>query len=578
MIKYFFYILSTIIAYQFFTSCASPSSPTGGPKDTIPPTLIHSIPLNQTINFKEQTITLEFDERIKADKIKEQLIITPLIESEYEFTIKKNTFKITFNEPFKDSTTYTLNFREAIQDLTEGNPTNNNKFTFSTGSYIDSLSITGYVKDLLTYDTLKNITIGLYNTPDTITIFNGSPYYFTEVDEHGKYLIENIKNGKYLLYAFSDDNKNLKLETNKESYGFVKDTILLDTGLIVKNVDLIHLDLSPFKKMTALASGKYFEINFNKYILDYEITPVNSNHPLLTNRAKENKAIRVYNNFDSIDSLQIAFVARDSINSIVQDTVFAKFSQSRRKTDDLTVQITPKDRSAIPPSFAAQLTFNKPIITYNLDSIFIQYDTTKISNIHDSTFVWSKNNDILNFDVHIDKILIDTLIAQKQRMITAQSDSAIKQKEQIPLKKQMSSKEKQEAPKINQGLQLYFGTEAFTTADNDTSKAMGYSYKFIDPTNYGIQNISVQTSYTSYTIQLLKENYEIVQEVKNQNNFSFNTIEPGKYKIRVLIDANEDGVWSPGNMLEQIEPEPVYIYPDVLVIRADWQTSLTLTF
>ena len=63
------------------------------------------------------------------------------VSSEYEFTLKKNTFKITFDEFFKDSTTYTLNFRESIQDITEGNPTKDNKFTFSTGDYIDSLSI-----------------------------------------------------------------------------------------------------------------------------------------------------------------------------------------------------------------------------------------------------------------------------------------------------------------------------------------------------------------------------------------------------------------------------------------------------
>jgi hypothetical protein len=245
--------------------------PTGGPRDTIPPVLINSIPFNQSLNYKGKSITLEFDERITTDKIKDQLIITPLTASEYEYTIKKNALKITFEEPFSDSTTYSLNFRESIQDITEGNPTDDSKFTFSTGSYIDSMSITGYVKELLTYDTLENVIIGLYRAQDTITIFDGSPYYFTEIEEDGSYLIENIKNGKYLLYAFIDANKNLQLETNKEAHAFSKDTILLDTGRYTKNLDLIHLDLTEFKVMTALASGKYFDINFNKYIYDYDI-------------------------------------------------------------------------------------------------------------------------------------------------------------------------------------------------------------------------------------------------------------------------------------------------------------------
>ncbi len=578
MIRKLFYLLTIIAVYYFLTTCASPLSPTGGPKDTIPPSLISSNPLNQSLNFKEKTITLEYDERIKTDKLKEQLIITPLIESEYEFTVKKNIFKITFDENFTDSTTYTLNFRESIQDITEGNPTKDNKFTFSTGNYIDSLSIKGYVKDLLTYDTLEAVSVGLYRAEDTVTIFNGSPYYFTEADEKGKYLIENIKNGRYLIYAFIDANKNLELETNKEKYAFSIDTLSLDSGTTNINLDLIGLDLSEFKMMTALASGKYFEINLNKYIVDYEIKPINNNHQFITNKSKENKSIRFYNNFTDQDSLQITFTAVDSIGSTVQDTVFVKFSESRRKPDDFIVTVTPQSNTAIEPNLKAEIKFNKPIITYNLDSIFIQYDTTKISNISDSTFQWSKFNDKLTFEAFIDKTLIDTLEAQKKRLAASKRDSLNNGNESTEVKKQMSSKEKTSQPKINKGLQLYFGIGAFTSADMDTSRNYGYNYKFINPEDVGVQHISVQSDYTSFTIQLLSERFELIQESKNEKEFSFRNIPPGKYKIRVLIDANNDGAWSPGNMKKQIEPEPVYIYPDILSIRAYWEASLTLSF
>ena len=246
MMKFFIYLSIIFVSHLIIASCANITPPTGGPRDTITPMRILTIPLDKTTNYKGQSIVLEFDERIKTDKIKDQLIITPLIDSEYEYTVKKNNLKLTFENPFKDSTTYTLNFRESIQDITEGNPTKENKFTFSTGTYIDSMSINGYVKELLTYDTLENIVVGLYRAQDTINIFNGSPYYFTELEEDGSYLIENIKNGRYLLYAFMDDNKNLKLETDNEIYGFKKDTILLDTGLVTKHIDLINLDLTEF--------------------------------------------------------------------------------------------------------------------------------------------------------------------------------------------------------------------------------------------------------------------------------------------------------------------------------------------
>ena len=578
MIKYFLYLIFLFTSYQLFTSCANVTQPTGGPRDTIAPIRLVTIPENKSINYKGKSIIMEYDERIKVAKIKDQLIITPLIESDYEYTVNKNTIKLTFEEPFQDSITYTLNFRESIQDITESNPTTDNKFTFSTGSFIDSMSIEGYVKELLTYDTLQNIVVGLYRAEDTITIFNGSPYYFTELDEDGKYLIENIKNGSYMLYAFLDENKNLSLETNKEAYGFVKDTILLDSGLVKKNIDLIRLDLTEFKLMTVLPSGKYFNANFNKYIIDYNITPINTKHQIYTNLTKENRSIRFYNNFTDIDSLQVSFTAIDSIESEIIDTVFVKFSESKRKTEEFDITIYPEKNTSIETLLEYTIEFNKPILTVNSDSIFIRFDTTKIVDIHDSIFEWNKQRDLLSFQIKIDKSKADTILSRKTKLNQLKKDSVKAVEKEIQVKKQISKKKKDNLPKINSGLQLYFGHGSFFSVDQDTSSSIGYNYKFIIPEDNGIQEINIQTQYENFTIQLLKENFEIEKEIINQKSILIKNIKPGQYKIRVLIDANNDGKWSPGNMLKQIEPEPVYIYPDALIIRADWQTSLDLTF
>lgn len=578
MIKYFLYLISFYFLYQLFTSCASPMAPTGGPRDTIPPVRLFTIPEPKTLNYKGNSITMEFDERIKTDKIKDQLIITPRIESEYEYTIKKNVLEITFEDPFLDSTTYTLNFRESIQDITEGNPTEDNKFTFSTGSYIDSLSMNGYVKKLLTYDTLTKITVGLYKSDDTITIYNGSPYYFTETEEDGSYLMENIKNGKYLLYAFQDGNKNLTLETENESYGFSMDTIYLDSVIFSKNLDLINLNLNEFRNITALASGQYFDINFNKYVTDFTVQTIDSEHPLQANLAKENKSIRFYNNFTDIDSLQVSFTAIDSISSEISDTLYVKFSNSKRKKEEFTINLEPERNSAIETTLDIDITFNKPIISVNTDSIFFQFDTTRIVQIHDSIFIWNNIKDKLKFQVQIDKVETDTILNRRNRKSQALKDSIQAEQENTQEKKQMSKDNKESAPKINKGLQLFFGTELFISADNDTSLTTSYNYKFAKPEEYGIQQFNIQTDYESFTVQLTQQNFEIVKEVKNQKSFKLKNLKPEKYKIRVLIDENNDGKWSPGNMQKQIEPEPVYIYPELIIIRADWETSIDLTF
>ncbi len=107
---------------------------------------------------------------------------------------------------------------------------------------------------------------------------------------------------------------------------------------------------------------------------------------------------------------------------------------------------------------------------------------------------------------------------------------------------------------------------------------MTNNYKFVVPEENGIQKINIETNYKSFIVQLVTQDYEIVEERINEKTIILNNLVPDKYKIRILIDANNDGKWSPGNMKKQIEPEPVYIYPELIIIRADWQTSLDLTF
>ena len=157
-------ILFEILSY----GCANPISPTGGIKDTIPPTLLESNPVDQQLNFEGQTITLWFDEIISADKITSNLVITPTTETKYKTVQKKYSVSLQFEEPFDDSTTYTFNFFDGITDITEKNPAENLILAFSTGNYIDSLYLSGQVIDLLTGEPQDKITVGLYNITDSL--------------------------------------------------------------------------------------------------------------------------------------------------------------------------------------------------------------------------------------------------------------------------------------------------------------------------------------------------------------------------------------------------------------------------
>ena len=70
-------------------NCANQRTPTGGPKDTIPPTLVSSIPLNETVNYSSNWIELSFDDNISTTVLKKNLIISPLTELKYSIMTKK---------------------------------------------------------------------------------------------------------------------------------------------------------------------------------------------------------------------------------------------------------------------------------------------------------------------------------------------------------------------------------------------------------------------------------------------------------------------------------------------------------
>ena len=117
MKKNFQLILISILIY----SCAAVVPPTGGKRDKIAPILLNSIPKNQSINYNNTKVELSFDEYIRVENLNQKLLITPAIEGVYTSKILPTGLQLNFEKPFKKDITYSLNFRDAIKDASEGN-------------------------------------------------------------------------------------------------------------------------------------------------------------------------------------------------------------------------------------------------------------------------------------------------------------------------------------------------------------------------------------------------------------------------------------------------------------------------
>ena len=208
------------ISLSMFQRCAQTASPPGGKKDTLTPKIVTSIPLNKSKNYTGKKIELNFNEYVTIRNLNQELLITPNVGT-YETRIRPTGVTLLLDSTLHKNTTYTFNFRNAIEDMSERNKGKNIKLVFSTGSDIDSLQISGQVKHLETNKKLESILVGLYPYTDTLRIDQAKPYYFTKTDTSGNYQIENIAAGKYYMAAFNDINNNLVYNSNKEPVDFI---------------------------------------------------------------------------------------------------------------------------------------------------------------------------------------------------------------------------------------------------------------------------------------------------------------------------------------------------------------------
>ena len=561
--KHLVYFLTILLV----SSCARPKSPTGGEKDEIAPKLVEVNPKSGTLNFKGSEIIMEFDEYVKLDKVKKELSITPRINDDFEYKQNKETIELS-NLELEDSTTYTFNFGNAVKDITEGNIAENMIVFFSTGDYLDSLSINGSIKNLLTNVPISKATVALYEVGDTLDIFTGKARYAIKTDEKGFYQFNNIKNGKYFVYAYNDKNKNQTCQSDKgEAFGFISDTLNLQ-----ENVDSLHIlirsrNIKPLKMLKAKPSGKYFEVKFNKYIVEYDINSTDTTKAILSNTTDENHSIRIYNTLPLNDSLLVNLTASDSVGQKIDSTFFLKFIESSRKSASFNSSIT--EAKILPNEvFNGEINFSKPITQIITDSLYFQYDSLtfeKIDTVAD--FSWNKNRTTLTIEKQLHselfKVAIDTV---KKGSIKA------KPKKRVPGADSFSS------GKGAARVTMYLGIQSFISIDADTSKVIQKDLRFSKENSFGIIKGTIQTDYKSYTIQLLTKKYELVTEQKNVKTFEFRNIDPSEYRIRILIDENENGLWEMGDIKTLTKPEPVYHLDKIIPIRANWETVENISF
>ncbi|GHT73613.1 hypothetical protein FACS189456_4230 [Bacteroidia bacterium] len=267
----------------FTANCARIGRPEGGPRDSAPPILLKTKPVYGATFFNKKRVRLTFNEYVVLKDQSKQFIMSPPMEKLPSLMIRGKSVVVDFNSPLAASTTYSLNFGNAIVDNNEGNVFPNYHFAFSSGGVVDSMRMMGLALDAATDQPLANVYACLYASDNDSAVLNQRPQHIARSDKWGFFTFENIKDIPYKIVLLSDENKNYKYDIGQEAIGFfdgklnptrlappphwLVDTLQMDTGSNRQPQFTVRMFTEEVKKQFLITATrkehKAFTLTFN---------------------------------------------------------------------------------------------------------------------------------------------------------------------------------------------------------------------------------------------------------------------------------------------------------------------------
>lgn len=516
------------------SQCGRRGTPDGGPKDVTPPVLLRADPPNRTTRFDGTRIRLYFDEYVRLQNTDKQLIISPPLKYPPEISPMGGASKvldIKITDTLLENTTYTLNFGQSVVDNNESNPYNFLTYVFSTGDYIDSLSLNGVVADGYNRKADAFVSVMLYEIDSAYsdsTVYRQPPYYLTNtLDSAVIFRLDNLKAGKYRLIALKDEGKNNLFNPGADKIGFVEDTIVIPTDSTYK--------LRLFK----------------------EIPPYGVRPPTY---AASNKVLFGYLGGEA-PSVELLTPLPDSVRTLVAP-VFGK--------DSLNFWFTPWQPDSM------QFALHHPRDTQRIDTFTIKPLQIKPDSLMLS---WSPRSEAVPGDSVFLTTSIPLAGADTTFMSMVDQDSL-----QVPFRISLDSLQGRlhfdfvKEADHTYSLQLLPG--AITDFFGATNDSLITRWRVGAPADFGVLRFALQGNLRFPLVVELTDNRDKTVRQKilaRAEELEFNWLRPDTYRVRVIFDENGNGRWDPGNFLEKKQPELVLYYPAPIEIRANWEKVETFT-
>lgn len=552
-----FRLLLELLLLLVLGACAEQVAPTGGDKDTRAPQIDssrYSTP-NGSLNFAEEEIILTFDEWITLSDVFNQVIISPPLEEEPEIKVRRRSVVVKFDEKLRDSTTYTINFGTAIQDITENNPQKDFRFVFSTGSFLDSLRLRGKVQLAATGEAATETLVLLYDDFSDSAVHQQKPLYFARTDEGGNFQFYNLRADSFRIFALADKNGNYRYDQDNEAFAFLEEGFRLSdssqpfvqlrlweteaplTFFQENLIDYGQVDLvfnrppQPLPSWTVLNAPadyrEYYRLEENAIKLWFEGSFGDSLILHLKNGQQVDDTLRL-----QLPERNAALADMDSLALASASGTGAASAEKGRPA----AGGTPVDASSnkIPATAPFSLEFNLPLLAF--DSSRLQVLDTAGQQV-------------------AARFRIDSL--QEQLLVEADWQEGLTYRlEALP-----------------GGLSDWYGRLSADTLRSQWAIGQAADFGTLTASLKGLEE------GLPYLLELSRGEVlkQRIRLVAPDSSHRFENLPPGAYTLRVIEDRNSNGRWDTGNYSARAQPERLII-SNKQTIQPGWEGELSLNF
>jgi uncharacterized protein (DUF2141 family) len=216
--------------FMLTTGCANMIPPTGGPRDSLPPVMLSVNPKDSVLRFAGKKILFQFDEYVQLTNTQQQLIVSPTPKVSPVVENKLRTITVTLKDTLEENTTYRIDFGNAISDVNENNVLRDFSYIFSTGSYLDTLELSGAVQVAETGAIDSTLIVMLHTDLTDSAVAKERPRYVSRLSREGTYTFHNLRPGKYALYTLKDEGGARRYSSPAQLFGFADEPITIPSA------------------------------------------------------------------------------------------------------------------------------------------------------------------------------------------------------------------------------------------------------------------------------------------------------------------------------------------------------------